>query len=219
MAVGLTLVAVAMVSDPKVVVVEGSHPSARPRPVVRPPQSHQLSFDASGGGSPNQGVDPKQKTHRRDTVGVALLPPTSWRRPERRSYLQAPCPCPRNWGPQEELWGPHLGTSEWYTGNMDPPVGVPTVGLTNRHTTLIKGRQSGQHRRPQPWIVAEQRNALGRYQGFRDKSLNSDPLHHNFQLLPGQVSLRPTLDPTNVARAGKLATQTRPPLQRHDPAL
>jgi hypothetical protein len=102
---------------------------------------------------------------------------------------------------------------------MDPPVGVPAAGLADRHTTLIKGRQSGQHRRPQPWIVAERRNALGRYQGFGDKSLTSDPPHQNFQLLPGQVTPRPALDPTNVARAGKLATQTRPPLQWHDSAL
>jgi hypothetical protein len=102
---------------------------------------------------------------------------------------------------------------------MDPPLGVPVAGLTDRHTTLIKGRQSGQHRRPQPWIVAERQNALGRYQGFGDKSLTSDLLHQNFQLLPGQVSPKPALDPTNVARAGKPATQTRPPLQRQDPAL
>jgi hypothetical protein len=94
------------VSNLKVVVAEGSRPSARPGPEVWPPYSHQLSSDASGG-SPNQGVDPKQKIHRRDAVGVALLPPTSRRRPERRSYLQAPCPCPRNWGPQKEPWGPH----------------------------------------------------------------------------------------------------------------
>jgi hypothetical protein len=98
-----------------------------------------------------------------------------------------------------------LGTSDRYTGNMDPPVGVPAAGLTDRHTTLIKGRQSGQYHRPQPWIVAERRNPLGRYQGFGDKSLTSDPLHQNFQLLPGQVSPRPALDPTNVARVGKPA--------------
>jgi hypothetical protein len=57
------------------------------------------------------------------------------------------------------------------------------------------------------------------YQSFGDKSLTNDPLHQNFQLLPGQVSPGPALDPTNVARAGKPATQTRSPLQWHDPAL
>jgi hypothetical protein len=98
-------------------------------------------------------------------------------------------------------------------------MGVPAVGLMDRHTTLIKGRQSGQHHWPQPWIVAERQNPLGRYQSFGDKSLTSDPLHQNFQLLLGQVSPRPVLDPTNVARAGKPATQTRPPLQWRDPAL
>jgi hypothetical protein len=57
------------------------------------------------------------------------------------------------------------------------------------------------------------------YQGFEDKSLASDPPHQNFQLLPGQVSPRPALDPTNITRAGKPATQSRPPLQWHDSAL
>jgi hypothetical protein len=60
---------------------------------------------------------------------------------------------------------------------MDPPVGVLAAGLADRYAALIKGRQPGQHRRPQPWIIAEWRNALGRYQGFKDKSLTSDPLH------------------------------------------
>jgi hypothetical protein len=102
---------------------------------------------------------------------------------------------------------------------MDPPVGVPAAGLTDRHTTLIEGRQSGQHHRSQPWTIAEQRNALRRYKIFGDKSLTSNPLHQNFQLLPGQVGPRPALDPTNVVKDGKPASQTRPPLQRHDPTL
>ena len=70
-----------------------------------------------------------------------------------------------------------LGTSGRYTENMDPPVGVPVAGLADRHAALIEGRQPGQHRRPQPWIIAERRNALRRYQGFGDKGLTSDPLH------------------------------------------
>jgi hypothetical protein len=118
----------------------------------------------------------------------------------------------RGTGGRRRSFGAHigrLGTSGRCPGDMDPPVGVPTTGLADRHTTLIKGRQSGQHRRPQPWIVAEWRNTLGRYQGFGDKSLTRDPPHQNFQLLPGQVSPRLVLDPTNVARAGKPATQTQ----------
>jgi hypothetical protein len=95
-----------VVSNPKEVAAEGSRPSARPGPEVRPPYPHQLSSDASGR-SPNRGVGPRQRTHWHDAVGVTLLPPTSWRRPEWRSCMQAPCPCPRNWGPQKGLWGPH----------------------------------------------------------------------------------------------------------------
>jgi hypothetical protein len=58
----------------------------------------------------------------------------------------------------------------------------------------------------------------GEYQGFRDKSLPSNP-HQEFQLVPGQIGTRPALDPTDVVRAGEPARQARPPLQRHDPAL
>jgi hypothetical protein len=112
-----------------------------------------------------------------------------------------------------------LGVTDRCTRNVDPPVGIPTTGLADRHTTLIKGRQSGQHRWPQPWIVAERRNALGRHQGFGNKGLTSGPPHQNFQLLQGQISPRPAMDPTNVAGAGKPTTQTRPPLQRHDSTL
>jgi hypothetical protein len=36
-----------------------------------------------------------------------------------------------------------LGASDRCTRNVDPPVGVPATGLVDRHTTLIKGRQSG----------------------------------------------------------------------------
>jgi hypothetical protein len=39
-----------------------------------------------------------------------------------------------------------LGAADRCTRNVDSPVGIPTTGLADRHTTLIKGRQSGQHR-------------------------------------------------------------------------
>jgi hypothetical protein len=36
-----------------------------------------------------------------------------------------------------------LGAADRCTKNVDPPMGIPTTGLADRHTTLIKGRQSG----------------------------------------------------------------------------
>jgi hypothetical protein len=98
-ATNLMVVAVAVAMDPKVVVVEGSRPSARSRPEGRPPWSHQLCSDAYGG-SPNQGADPRRKTHRSGAVSVASSPPASQRHPERKSCSQAPCPCLRSWGPR-----------------------------------------------------------------------------------------------------------------------
>jgi hypothetical protein len=59
----------------------------------------------------------------------------------------------------------------------------------------------------------------GEYEGFGDEGLTSNPLHQEFQLLPGQVGTQPALDPVDVVRAGELATQARPPLQQRDPAL
>jgi hypothetical protein len=59
-------------------------------------------------------------------------------------------------------------------------VGVLAAGLANRHAALIEGRQRGEHCRAQPWIVAERRDVLGKYQGFEDKGLTSNPLHQGF---------------------------------------
>jgi hypothetical protein len=85
--------------------------------------------------------------------------------------------------------GPALGapleTPSRYTRDLDPAEGVPTASLTNRHAALIEGRQRGQHRRSQPWIITERRDVLGEYQGFRDKGLTSNPLQQEFQLLLG----------------------------------
>jgi hypothetical protein len=77
-------------------------------------------------------------------------------------------------------------------------VGVPAAGLVNRYAALVEGRQRGQDRRPQPWVIAERRDALGEDQGLRDEGLTSNPLHQEFQLLPGQVGTRPTLDPAYI---------------------
>jgi hypothetical protein len=91
-------------------------------------------------------------------------------------------------------------------------VGVPAAGLTNRHAALVESRQRGQDRRPHPWIVAERRDVLRKDQGLRNEGLTSNPLHQDFQLIPGQVSPWPMRDPTDVVRAGKPVAQARPPL-------
>jgi hypothetical protein len=77
-------------------------------------------------------------------------------------------------------------------------VGVPAAGLANRHAALVEGRQRGQDRRPQPWIVAERRDTLGKDQGLRNEGLTGNPLHQDFQLVPGQVGPWPTLDLADV---------------------
>jgi hypothetical protein len=64
-------------------------------------------------------------------------------------------------------------------------VGVPAANLANRHAALVEGRQCGQDRRPQPWVVAERRDALGEDQGLGDKSFLSNPSHQDRQLVLG----------------------------------
>jgi hypothetical protein len=68
-----------------------------------------------------------------------------------------------------------LGTPSRCTRDLDPAEGVPAAGLANRHATVIKGRQHGQDHRPRAWVITEHRDVLGEYQGFRDKSLPSNP--------------------------------------------
>jgi hypothetical protein len=55
-----------------------------------------------------------------------------------------------------------MGTSSRYTRDLDPVVGVPAANLANRHAALVEGWQRGQDRRPQPWVITEWRDALGR---------------------------------------------------------
>jgi hypothetical protein len=112
-----------------------------------------------------------------------------------------------------------LGTSSLCIGDLDPAEGVPAAVLANHHAALVEGRQRGQDRRPQPWVVAELKDALGEDQGLRDEGFPSNPSHQDFHLVPGQVGPWPALDPADVVRAGEPATQARPPLQRRDPAL
>ena len=55
-----------------------------------------------------------------------------------------------------------LGTSSLCIGDLDPAEGVPAAVLANHHAALVEGRQRGQDRRPQPWVVVERSDALGR---------------------------------------------------------
>jgi hypothetical protein len=76
--------------------------------------------------------------------------------------------------------------------------GVLAASLVNRHATLVEGRQRGQDRRPQLWVIAERRDVLGEDQGLRDKSFPSNPSHQDCQLVLGQIGARPALDFADV---------------------
>jgi hypothetical protein len=65
------------------------------------------------------------------------------------------------------------GASSRCIRDSDPMVGVPAAGLANHHTALVEGWQRGQDHRPQPWIVAENRGALGR---IRDSRMKESPV-------------------------------------------
>jgi hypothetical protein len=71
-----------------------------------------------------------------------------------------------------------LGTSNWCIEDLDP-AGVPAASVANHHAAVVKGRQRGQDRRPQAWVVAERRDVLGEYQGLMDKSFPSNPSHQD----------------------------------------
>jgi hypothetical protein len=121
---------------------------------------------------------PKQATRQRDAACVAYPPPTPRSCLGQRHCLQPLCPCPRGWGPWHDWrWEPHRragdpqprhqrsgsrgrGPDRW---SGEPP----------RH--CHRGSTIGQDRRPQPWVITERRDVLGEYQGFRDKSLPSNP--------------------------------------------
>jgi hypothetical protein len=78
-----------------------------------------------------------------------------------------------------------LGTSSRRIGDSDPVVGVLAAGLANHHAALVEGRQRGQDRRPQAWVIVEHWDVLGEYQGLRDESFLSNTFHQNCQLVPG----------------------------------
>jgi hypothetical protein len=198
--------------------------------VVARPEDWRASARCGPGSSPTRsclrssgtsGEALKRATRQRDASSVASLPPTPRCHLGRRRCLQSLYPCPRGWGHSggtgSRTGG--LGTSSRCIGDPDPAVGVPVSSLADRHTALIEGRQRGQDRRPQPWVVVERRGVLGEDQGLRDEGFPGNPSHQDRQLVPGQVGTRPTLDPADVVCAGELATQACPPVQRRDPAL
>jgi hypothetical protein len=168
-----TVVVVVVAADPMVVVAEDRRASARPGPRNRPPLPHQQSSDAS------RGVRDKRP------IGVASLPPTLRCHMGRRNYLQpfaivqgargrdgGAGSHSRGAGRHDGGAGSHagrLGASGRCIGVLDPTVGVPAAGLVNRHAALIEGRQRGQDLRPQPWIVAERRDALGEDQRLKNE--------------------------------------------------
>jgi hypothetical protein len=72
-----------------------------------------------------------------------------------------------------------LGASGRRVGDLDPAVGVSATGLANRHAALIEGRQHGQDHRPQPWIIAEHRDTLGKCWG---PSASEGPQKHDLTM-------------------------------------
>jgi hypothetical protein len=110
-----------------------------------------------------------------------------------------------------------LGTPSRCTRDPDPAEGVPAAGLANRHAAVIEGRQRGQDRRPQAWVITERRD-WGSIRDLGTKVSLVTP-HQEFQLVPGQIGTRPALDPIDAVRAGEPVGQVWPLLQRRDPAL
>jgi hypothetical protein len=117
----------------------------------------------------------KQMTHRRGAAGVASLPSTpgaTWG----RGTACSPFALVQGAGGRGGGAGSHagrLGASSRHIRDLDPMVGVPAASLANRHAALVEGRQRGQDRRPQPWVVTERRDALGR---IRDSGTKDSPV-------------------------------------------
>jgi hypothetical protein len=99
--------------------------------------------------------------------------------PRAEELPAAPLPLSKGWGRGKGA-GSHadsLGASSRCIGDPNPAVRVSATDLTNRHAALVEGRQRGQDRRPQPWIIAERKDALGEDQGLRNEGLTGNPLH------------------------------------------
>jgi hypothetical protein len=150
-------------------------------------------------------------TRWRGAADIASLPPTPRCHLGRRNRLHpfALVQGAGDHGGGARSHAGRLGASSRRIRDPDPAMGVPAAGLANRHAALVEGWQRGQDRRPQPWIVAERRGALVEDQGLRNEGLTSNPLHQDFQLVPGQVGPWPALDPVDVVRASEPATQAR----------
>jgi hypothetical protein len=111
-----------------------------------------------------------------------------------------------------------MGTPSRCTRDPDPAEGVLAASLANRHAAVIEGRQRGQDRRPQAWVITERLDVLGSIKDSGTKVSLVTP-HQEFQLVLGQIGTQPALDPTDVVRAGEPAGQAWPLLQRRDPVL
>jgi hypothetical protein len=127
-------------------------------------------------------------------LGADLLGPDTPVPPVAEELLAAPLPLSKGREPRQRRgklwrgrWEPRRQTGGLRPArqNLDPTVGVPAAGLANRHAALVVGRQHGQNSRHQPCVVAERRDALGEDQGLRNEGLTGNPLHQDFQLVPG----------------------------------
>jgi hypothetical protein len=157
------------------VVAEDWRAFTRPGPGSRTPWPRHLTLLGAGLLGPNGGGGPKQMIHRRDAADVSCPPLTSQCRLGRRSYLQPLCPCPRGGGPGGGAGGhaDNLGASNRRIRDLDPAMVVPAAGLANRDAALVEGRQRGQIHQPQPCVVVECRDALGR---IRDSGTKDSPV-------------------------------------------
>jgi hypothetical protein len=160
---------------PRMVVVvaesEDSRASVRRGPGSWPPRFHLQPFGASRGLRNERPVSATQPTS-----PLLLRPPgATWGGGTTCSPFALVQGAGGHGGIDAGSHTGGLGTSSWCIRDPDPSKGVPVAGLANRHIAVIEGRQRGQDRRPQAWVIIERWDVLGEYQGFRDKSLPSNP--------------------------------------------
>jgi hypothetical protein len=109
---------------------------------------------------------PKQATRQRDAACVASPPLTlraTWGEGTARSPFALVLGAGGRGGIGDGSHTGGLGTSSRCIGDPNPAEGVPAAGLANRHAAIVEGRQRGQDRCPQLWVIAEHRDVLGEY--------------------------------------------------------
>jgi hypothetical protein len=156
------------------------------------PTSSPLTLLGAGLLGPNGG-GPKQMIHRRGTAGVASLPPTPQRHLGRRPRRRRGKLWRGRWEPHRQTGG--LRPARRRSGSRG---GGPGRRFGEPPRRSHRGSVAWSRSPPQPWIVAERRDALGEDQGLRNEGLTGNPLHQDFQLVPGQVGPRPALDSADV---------------------